>query len=684
MPICVLLDLRGHGNEIFDEAYLCFLESCFAYYGEDNVFLHTDTTPFLPLKARVLSGEAVTRAVIAEYIAAAPALEPRARMPKAQVDVWKFLKAVWLREGQYKGDTLFPPLLRTMFSARCAGAYVPSAAALRTSLQAFLLHTVAPAAQPGNAVHVYWASHGNFLQAPALSSRRGVYGVVALRSEEETASVADPSLSADFLARELIAPLARALSPRGATLAWVHHSCYSAPIMAAAARCLSQGLLTPAERLCLIADRPSLTPFKRAFLAPYNDNVAFQCQWVEDTVEGLKEVVATLLTGLPGAEAALAASRVRMELERDLKSRVGAAAPDPAAPPPAAAGRDAQRPPLTVQQLRELWPVHEAPKGAAGEPSPPPTPKKQWAEWEFALSTSPQASDTRFAAGYAAAAAAGLAALAAALPAAGAEAEQPAAAAAAAGQAEAGAEAAQQPAAAASPPGQQLPWNAAIAGSLRAAAAALRAAFAPHSLAPAQQAVECAAASGFPEAALEDYYLRDAPPSPAAAAATPSGGASAWQALAAFSGADRPRFTAYLTSVATASAELSAVQAPYRLDTLAEVLEALQPEWALSGMLGTLRLLLMGSPLNNSGDQAAGSHFVSRLLVGALLGGGDCSLGALERLLYSAWAQWGLCAEQAGLYHSGRLAALAGFPEEWAGRTGVVHQWGLGWGFSLK
>ena len=668
MPaIFVLLDLRGHGAEIFDESYLCFLQHAFSYYGEGNCFLHTDVTPFLALKDRVQAPEPIPsyRALVEAHIAARPPLAPRARMPKADTDVWKTLRAMWLRDS-FDAEACLGPLLRTFFSPRCQGGYVPSAAALRASLRAFLLDTVAPSAPAGAAVHVYWASHGNYLMTPALSSRRGVYGIVALRSQEETEGLEDTSLTAQFLAQELMAPLARALAPSGGALLWVHHSCYSAPILAAAAQSLRAldaacAPLLPGLRLCLVADKPCCTPFKQAYLAPYNDNAAFVLPWTEGSRAGLCQAVAGLLANLRAAETRLAAVRVRWELERDLKARACAAAPVAPWGP-----HDAPRAPLTVPQLRLLWPVAATAEG----------PKKDFCEWEHGLlESSGEHSDARFAPAYGAAEARGMEALEGAL-------EEGAAA---------------------------VPLNLAVARAFRAAAGVLQAELGLPCLAPAAAALAVGARSGFPEAAAEHFCLCRGAEAAAEAAATPpsgtassggsssssaggrgspapTGGAAAWEAVAAFCGEDRPAFYSYLAGVARGSAELSAAQAQGRLEAVAAALEAWAGEGDVSALVDKLRGFFMGAAINNVGDQSSGGHFVSRVFLDWLRGGGGepRTLARLEEHMYSTWARWGVGADVEGLYHEASLARLTAFPEDFKGKSGIVHCWGLGEDFDLS
>ena len=663
MPaIFVLLDLRSHGAELYDESYLGFLQHAFAHYGETNCFLHTDVTPFLALKERVQAAAAEPipsyRALVEAHIAARPPLAPRPRMPKADTDVWKALRAMWLRDS-FDAEATLGPLLRTFFSPRCQGEYVPSAAALRASLRAFLLDTVAPSAPAGAAVHVYWASHGNFLVMPALSSRRGVYGIVALRSQEETEGLEDTSLTAEFLARELMAPLARALAPSGGALLWVHHSCYSAPILAAAAQTLraldaagTPPPPPPGQRLCLVADKPCCTPFKQAYLAPYNDNAAFVLPWTEGTRAGLCQAVAGLLASLRSVETHLAAVRVRWELERDLKARA-------LAPPGAPWGPlDAPRAPLTLPQLRLLWPVV-----ATAE-----SPKRHFSEWEHGLlESSGEDSDARFAPAYEAAAARGMEALQGAL-----------------GEEEGGAAAA-------------VPLNLAVARAFRAAAGVLQAELAQPWLAPAAAALAEGARTGFPEVAAENYCLSRgaeaaaeaaAPPSAASSSGAgmgtgspaPTGGAAAWEAVAAFCGADRPAFYAYLAGVARGSAELSAAHAQGRLEAVAGALEAWAGEGSVSALVDKLRAFFMGAAMNNVGDQSSGGHFVSRVFLDWLRGGGGAprTLAGLEEHMYRTWARWGVGADVEGLYDEARLEALTAFPKDFRGKSGIVHCWGLG------
>ena len=685
-PVCVLLDIRGHSEELFDESYMVFLERAFRYYGEDAVFLHTDATPFCALAPALAPGAPRPpsySALLQAHLAAAPALPHRERCPKAQANFFKSA-AMWLRWGSFDAEAVLGPLLRTLFSARCQGAHVPSAAALRASLRAFLLESVAPRVPPGAPLHVYWASHGNFLCAPALASRRGVYGVVALRSEAEKAEMADTSLPAEWLAEALLAPLARALAPRGSALLWSHHSCWAAPIMAAAARALHCAL-APGQRACLLADKPSTAPFKADYLRVYNDNLAFVLPWCEGTKEGLQEAAAALLACLPAHEVGGAATRVRWELERELKSRAAGAPPGagaPPLPPQCACGRDAHRPRLTVPELRALWPVASAPG----------TPKKAWEEWEFALlhgaahGGGGAISDARFAGAYAAAAAAGAQALEEALGVQG------------------------------GGGGAEPALNEALAHALCAAAAALRAAVPPGALAGAEGALAEGARSGFPEAAMEDFYLRgrecrgsqggrsEGSSSEGSSSASSSssgeeeeeglsGGREAWAAVAGFAGSDRPCFLAYLRSVARASAELSAAQAPLRLEALARVLRAMAPMCDAGAMMGVLRSLFFNAPLNNVGDQSSGGHFGSLVLLEWLAGGAASGAPrtprALERHMYSQWAQWAVGAAGGGaqlgggVYQAEALRALTAFPEDLAGRTGIVHQWGLEEGFDL-
>lgn len=256
---CVIIDIRGHGNEIFDRDYRDLLRSSFTLYGEDNVHLFTDASPFEPLRsvteARVSPLELLR--AFEEAIRLRPALRARARMAR-DADTYRQLQ-MWCEDGPESLCQLLPPFLRTLFSDRCSGNYVDSASALKSELESFTSGLCTRIAGNRAPTHVFWASHGNYLESPALDSVRGRYGVVALRSAEETASIADVSLDADWIATALIDPLATAIASVESPLLWTMHCCWSSGIVTRIAEVL-RASRCPARLpsgLCLVAEKPA-------------------------------------------------------------------------------------------------------------------------------------------------------------------------------------------------------------------------------------------------------------------------------------------------------------------------------------------------------------------------------------------------------------------------------------------
>ena len=181
----------------------------------------------------------------------------------------------------------------------------------------------------------------------------------------------------------------------------------------------------------------------------------------------------------------------------------------------------------------------------------------------------------------------------------------------------------------------------------------------------------------------------------------PSGGQAAWEGLREIVCMDRPEFFTYLSDVARNSAELSAVQAPFRLEALACVQDTMSSVTDPAEMMGNLRHLFMEAPINNIGDYASGSHFVSEVFLsqltkhtvshhtstsgsgrGAILGA-NCTLRDMEVHIYDTWARWGICGGKSGMFDENLLKSLIAFPPHYAGQTGIVHEWGLGFSFDL-
>lgn len=530
---CVFLDLRGLAGE-FDINYRVFLRDAFAFYGEERMFILTDATVWSPVFAAASLPPAGVADAFEQFLRDQPPLPPRCRFPSDKAVYYPFAASMRQHDRPFL-EAFLPPYLRLLQSDRCAGAYVASAAALRATLCAFLTGVAArlPAGAP---LHVYWASHGNFLETPrGLLSTRGGYGVVAFRSAEDIADMADSNLTAEWIARELVLPLAAAT--RAAPLLWVTHCCWSACIvedMRRTAAAASGGAL-PAG-LVLVAEKPVRAPLKALYLAPYNDNFAFNTELAKfhDGPPSARELIARLLRELRVSEVAFAADRVRLQVQLDVFSwalpgyqRPAEEAGDAPAPRVGGGGRE----------LRAThWPVRPE-KG---------TMKRSLSDWNWAMSckAAPSDSDARFAAAHEAAAEAAGAAFDAAGAGAGG-------------------------------------LHDVLAGALRAAAAALRGAVGPAALAAAEEALREGERTGLHEEEKERFLLALGPAAAGDAGAVPSGGAARWEELRAIVNGDaRPAFFARLRATAFASASLCTAFAPRRLEAVATFVGALRGPWA--------------------------------------------------------------------------------------------------------
>jgi hypothetical protein len=528
---CVFLDLRGLAGE-FDINYRVFLRDAFAFYGEERMFILTDSTVWSQLFAAASLPPAGVADAFEQLLRDQPPLPPRCRFPSDKAVYYPFAASMRQHDRPFL-EAFLPPYLRLLQSDRCAGAYVASAAALRATLCAFLTGVAArlPAGAP---LHVYWASHGNFLETPrGLLSTRGGYGVVAFRSAEEIADMTDSNLTAEWIARELVLPLAAATL--AAPLLWVTHCCWSACIvedMRRTAAAASGGAL-PAG-LVLVAEKPVRAPLKALYLAPYNDNFAFNTELAKfhDGPPSARELLTRLLRELRVSEVAFAAHRVRLQVQLDVYSWAL-----PGYQRPAGEAGDAPAPRVGGGG-RELRAAHWPERSEKG------TMKRALSDWNWAMSckAAPSDSDARFAAAHEAAAeAAG-----AAFDAAGAGG-----------------------------------LHDALAGALRAAAAALRGAVGPAALAAAEEALQEGERTGLHEEEKERFWLAPGPAAAGDAGAVPSGGAERWEELRAIVNGDaRPAFFARLRATAFASASLCTAFASRRLEAVATFVGALRGPWA--------------------------------------------------------------------------------------------------------
>lgn len=639
---CALLDLRGHAGEIFDADYRSLLRDMFTRYGESNVHVFTDATPFRPLFATVASSSDSQAVVDAfeDFVRDGgetweTKLLPRGRFASDR-NVFMPLRN-FLVDGRDANAELLPPLLRTLASARCAGEYLPDSATLKAALVVFL-RDLGDRTPLGAPIDIFWCSHGNYLESPALDSEHGEYGVVAFRSAHEVETIADTSLTATWITSNLILPFAFRL--RESQLLWSFHCCWSSGIVATIERELTlNGARMIPENLCILAEKPARSMLKANYVALYNDNFPFNpdiCKpWAAATP---LEALRTVVDNLRRAEIDMTADRVRLYVERDLKSRaVPSRRPLPLeGDVPAEVFSDGSH-------LRAThWPVTSTVEG---------TFKKRLADWKFGMENSVPVTegDPRFIASYEAAAEAGCATY------------------------ESWVRAVETASSASAIP-QTVPLNLAFAAALRDAAGALRHESARAcELDDAHAALDEGTRTGLHEAHKEAYWLaaRRRP-----IESTPSGGGDRWSALCLLvDGTARPGFFSRLRGIAHASAELCASYAPRRLDALAKYVDALKPCYDSSTFLRSLNFIL-NSDANTKGEQSSGDiRLPHRAVVRWLFDEhGGTAARDLEQLL---WANFAFSA--AGGYDAENeldeieLGELRKFPgERWRLLTGLV------------